>query len=238
MPDPWLLVAPGSLAPGEVTLDPGEARHLRAVLRRAAGASVVLTDGRGSRARGVVCAVKRNHAVVAVEEVERVPEPEGPGITVALGVLQGQAMDRAVTRAVELGVERFVPVVAARSQGGPGAAARRLAHWGRAARQALKQCHRVWEMELSGPVTLEELLEENAGAPGVVADPEGLPLDRLGEGRGRLFLVGPEGGFTREERERIARAGWVPLVLGANVLRAETALVAGVAVLTLAHTGG
>jgi len=237
MPDPWLLVPPGTLVPGQMELEPGEARHLRSVLRRPPGAAVVLTDGRGARGRGVVRSVKRGRVVVSVESVEYEEGPGEAGLTVALGVLHGQAMDSAIARAVELGVERFVPVVAERSQGGTAAASRRRAHWERVAAQALKQCHRVWGMELAEPVTLRGLLEGTAGAPGIVADPEGLAPASVGGATGRVLLIGPEGGFTGKERERIARAGWTPLRLGAHVLRAETALVAGVAVLTLVREG-
>ena len=233
MPEPWLLVPPGGLAAGELELEPEEARHLRSVLRRPAGTAVVLTDGRGGRAGGVVRTVERGRVVVAVDRVERVPRPPAPGLTLALGVLHGQGMDRAVTGAVELGVERLVPVVTARSQGGGAAAAGRLGHWRRAARQALKQCHRVWEMELAGPVDLDRFLDETAGAPGVVADPGGVSPDEVGRAAGGILLVGPEGGFTQAERAGILDAGWTPVRLGAHVLRAETAALVGVAVLAL-----
>ncbi len=233
MPDPWLLVPPGHLAPGEVELEPEEARHLRSVLRRTRGARVVLADGRGSWAGGTVVSVERNRVVVAVDRVERMPRPAGPAVTAALGILQGQAMDWAVTKAVELGVRRFVPVAADRSQGGIRAAERRLAHWRRVARQALKQCRRPWEMQLEDPVTLGDLLAGVDGEAGIVADPGGRAPSRPATGRGRFLLVGPEGGFTTEERRDILAAGWTPVRLGAHVLRAETALVVGVAVLGL-----
>jgi 16S rRNA (uracil1498-N3)-methyltransferase len=226
---PWLLVEAGKLA-GEtsVRLDPEESGHLVRSLRRRAGDRVTLTDGAGTVAEGVVRDHAAGAAVVDLEAVRVVPEPVEEGVTLALAVLHGQAMDWAVQKAVELGARRLVPVLTERSQLGSRAVRGRNPHWHRVARAALKQCHRAWAMEIRDPLALAELARLEGG---VLAHPEGDLVGELPAGRGNLLLVGPEGGLSAGEQGLLEAAGWWRLRLGPHTLRAETAAVVGVALL-------
>ena len=228
MSEPWLLVdAVPDDAGAEVALAPEEARHAVSVLRLAPGAPVVLADGRGGLARGRVAAAGRGRLSVAVTGVDHVPRPRA-GVTVALGVLHTRAMDWAVQKAVEVGAEKLVPLLAERSQLGAGAASGRLGHWRRVARQAIKQCRRPWAMTVDEPVTLDALLARPAG---LLADPGGAPVGAVPRTLPVTLIVGPEGGLTAAERARLEAAGWRPVRLGPHVLRAETAAVVGTALL-------
>jgi len=233
--EPWLLADDaGVTAPGQVVvLGAEEARHLAAVLRRAAGAPVVLADGRGVLASGVVRRAGRGQVEVEVQRVDRVPRPSGPSLHVALAVLHTAAMDWAVQKCVEVGVSRFTPVVTDRSQGGGATGRRRREHWARVARQALKQCRRAWEMEVAEPVGLPEVAAASPADLRLLADAAGDPaIVYAGAARAALLLVGPEGGLSDVELERLDAAGWRRVALGPHVLRAETAAVVGAALLT------
>jgi 16S rRNA (uracil1498-N3)-methyltransferase len=140
-------------------------------------------------------------------------------------------MDWAIQKAVEVGVDRLVPVLAERCQGGTGVDSGRRVHWQRVATQACKQCRRAWAMELAGWCTLDTLLGEGFPEGGVVADRDGPSLSQLGEDVPSTMLVGPEGGFSDREQQLIERCGWIPVRLGPHVLRAETAAVVGAALL-------
>ena len=228
---PWLLASEGELEEGcRVVLDAVEARHVSGALRLKTGDRVVLTDGAGSVAPGHLFVKKRGAAEVAVESVSRVARPE-TGLSLAIALLAGPAMDVVAQKAVELGVERMTPVWCTRSQISLKRAATRVDHWLRISRQALKQCRRAWAMELGPPMTLDDLLGLIDADRGVVADPGGGTLDDLPRGRERVLLIGPEGGFSPEEEDLIKNAGWPRLRLGNHVLRAETAAIAGAAIL-------
>lgn len=230
-PLPWLLVPEGSLSVGaRVALDDVETRHVRGPLRLASGQRVVLADGAGAVATGELGLPRRGAAEVAVETLEHVPK-KTTGLTLAVGILAGVAMDMVVQKAVELGVLRLVPVACGRSQLSDRRAAARAEHWNRIGRQALKQCRRPWAIELAPALTLTGLVDGVGAERGVVADPCGSSVTELRTGRDTVLLVGPEGGFTPEEERVIGRAGWQKLWLGAHVLRAETAAIAGAAVL-------
>lgn len=231
MADPWLLVDSLPESTGAVvSVDGREGRHGKAVLRLKPGDDLTLANGKGGIARGVVESVARGGLTVQLVELETVERP-APGLVLALGVLHTQAMDWAVQKAVEVGVERFVPLLAGRSQVSRSAAGGRIDHWRRVARQALKQCHRPWQMEIDDPADLHELVD--GFEPGVVADPAGMSPSLMVLGLPATLVVGPEGGLTAEELGLLDGAAWRRMWLGTHVLRAETAATVGSAVLIL-----
>ncbi len=107
--------------------------------------------------------------------------------------------------------------------------------WNRIAREASEQSRRTRLPEIGSPIRFEDALQtadgyryalEEAEAPpilSVLPEPR-QPGDRV------ALLVGPEGGSTDQERSAIAAAGWSPVSLGQNILRAETAAVAALAI--------
>ncbi len=230
--EPWLLVPEGVLVGGcEIALEPEEARHASGSLRRRTGDRVVLADGAGSVAGAELKKCVRSDVVAVVDILVTKVSPL-PGPTVALGVLQTRAMDWAIQKAVEVGVETFVPLLCDRSQGSQQRSVERLVHWRRVARQALKQCRRAWEMQVQSPLAMEAVVGGRL-KPGLVADPKG-PADFSGlKSRWSTLLVGPEGGLTVEERRGLLQAGWSKISLGPHILRAETAVVVGSAMLMM-----
>ncbi len=237
MAEPWVLVDPGALVPGPLALEPDEGRHVTRVLRLGPGAAVTVSDGNGQLASAVVRVVRRDRVEVEVGEVRVVPRPQTACVDLGVSVLHTAAMDWAVQKAVEVGVRAFVPLIGARSQAGDRTAVRRLEHWRRVARQAIKQCRRVWEMEVREPIALADLPEAETGRSVVVADPEGTSPERLGLACDVLLVVGPEGGFDEAELACARERGWPRVRLGPHVMRAETAAVVGAAMLGALLTG-
>jgi len=229
---PWLLASAGELEAGRVVvLDSTEARHVGGPLRLRSGDRVIVADGAGTVASGTLNLRGRGAAEVSLDTVEHVASP-APGLTLAMAVLAGSAMDLVIQKAVELGVERLIPVGCQRSQIGPKRVKTRMEHWRRINRQAIKQCRRAWAMELAMPCLLGELIRGDAARHGVVAHAEGGRVNELPPDRGGLLLIGPEGGFTLEEERALDSVGWPRVCLGRYVLRAETAAIAGAALLS------
>jgi 16S rRNA (uracil1498-N3)-methyltransferase len=158
--------------------------------------------------------------------------PTGIGLTLALAVIDRQAMDWAVQKAVEVGVRQLIPVISERTQVGTRDHSKRVDHWRRIAMQALKQCRRPWAMALEEPTPLQIFVERESGNGGVVvADRNGSTAEDLPEEAARVLIVGPEGGFSAAERELFDHCGWPGLRLGEHILRAETAAIVGSAML-------
>ena len=182
-----------------------------------------MSDGSGGR-----LACQFGATLEPMGEVERVPRP-APEVTVAFAVVKGQRPEWAVQKLTEMGVDRIVPLVTARSvvRWPAGESASQLARLRRVAREAAVQSRRVWLPAVDAVVWFEAMATE----PGVgLAHPGGGPpsLDRP------LILVGPEGGWTDEE---LAAAGPGLVGLGPSVLRTETAAVVAGALLCALRAG-
>jgi 16S rRNA (uracil1498-N3)-methyltransferase len=216
-----------ALAPGQWRIAGPAAHHAR-VARVDVGETIEVLDLAGTVGLGTLCAWEGKACLVEVVEVihER-GEPREP-LILALGVLHTQAFDWAVEKATECGATVIVPLLSARVQGGRHAA--RVDRWRRIAEAAVVQCGRSRVPAVREPEGLAGFLA-NAEGLCLVADAAaaGSPGGRT-EGRGVAVLVGPEGGFTDEERVEIAAAGFLGVALGPRTLRAETAALAALVV--------
>ncbi|MCP4896717.1 MAG: 16S rRNA (uracil(1498)-N(3))-methyltransferase [bacterium] len=213
-----------------VVLDPAESAHLWGPLRRRGGDAVFLVDGCGGRAEGVVGDASKKRMEVVVDSVQRdVHEPTG--LSIALCVLHTRAMDWAVQKSVEIGVESFFPVIADRSQLGKDATSARSLHWTRVALQALKQSGRTWAMKVESPLTVAELVELRQGSTNFVAAKDGNAVFEMEPSDDALLLVGPEGGLSADEQRLLAAREWQSVRLGRHILRADTAAIVGAALM-------
>lgn len=223
------LVFPGAtLRVGEI-LVPKNIAHHAWVNRVAPGEPVELLDLAGTIAVATLSRWNTDGSCwVEVRQLASgLGEPPQP-LTLALAVLHTQAFDWAVEKATELGATMVVPVLTARVQGRNHE--NRVARWQRVACAAVAQCGRSRAPEVLPPRPLASFLGEARGLK-VVADFTGsgvLPL-RSADQEGVVVLVGPEGGFTEEERNAIAEAGFFRLSLGPRTLRAETAAICALA---------
>jgi len=201
-----------------------------------------LTDGEGWLAEGeVVGCESSDRLVAAIDRVWFEPRPD-PRIEVALGVLKGDRMARAVEQLTEVGVDRIVPLLVDRCvvRWAPGRETAEIGRLRRRAIEATKQSRRPWLAEVTAPAGLPEVVAAG-GRRLVLLDPSGRTPGSDGLGRGYVspgetlsVLVGPEGGFTESEVDAIRAAGADCLRLGRNVMRAGTAALAGVVALSMA----
>lgn len=200
------------------TLATADRHHLERVLRVRVGDAVVVSDGAGRWREGVLALAG---AVEPRGEIVEVPRFVPP-ITIAFALTKGERPELVVQKLTELGCDRIVPFHAARS----------VARWDdrraeshverlrRVAREAGMQCRRAWLPEV-GPLGSFEALVAQPGA--ALADAGGAPPTLATS----TILVGPEGGWTAEERG----AAPATVGLGPHVLRAETAAIAAATVL-------
>ncbi|HEY8215971.1 MAG TPA: RsmE family RNA methyltransferase [Acidimicrobiia bacterium] len=212
----------------EVTVEGADGHHLARARRLRAGEMVTAADGRGAWRPYAVAEVRRGAIVLgATGTVRREPELV-PRLAVAFALTKGVKPETVVRQLTELGVDEVVPVVGersvARARGGrEPSVVERLQ---RVAREAAMQSRRARLPEIGFPVPLLDL----AGRGGLVVAERGHPTGPPGPGEaGWTLLVGPEGGFSPSESD--ALRGAPRLAIGAHVLRAETAAVAGAAVL-------
>ena len=205
-------------------LDDADQHHLRRVLRLAPGSDVTAGDGGG---RWRPCRLADGPVLEVAGATVRDPRPEPP-ITVAFALVKGERPELVVQKLTELGVDRIVPFVAGRSvvRWDPGRAERHVERWRMIARQAAMQCRRTTLPEVAPVASFRSVAALPRAA---LADASGTPptLDRP------VVLIGPEGGWTPEERGE-----GLPVVrLAAHILRAETAAITAGAVLAGLRAG-
>lgn len=219
-----------------LALPPELAHYMLRVLRLKDGAGIVLFDGHG----GQYDAVLRVSGKAAEAEVgaHQALEAELPGrITLVQGLPSGDKMDWIVEKAVELGAHRLIPIAAQRSvvQLNAERRAKRLKHWERIAQSASEQCGRNRIMRISEPVALDDCLAAgDLEGPILLCHPEAEHslVQALGSASDATLLIGPEGGWSPEERQQAVRRGATPLRFGTRVLRTETAGLALIAAIS------
>jgi len=208
-----------------------QAAHLARVLRARVGQEFDIAAG-GRVRRGRITTVQPER--VEFELGEEVPAAPAPEITLLLAIFKFDRMEWAVEKATELGVAGIVPVIAHRTGAHLAAAAeKRVERWRRIAREAAQQSRRMAPPQIAAPAKLKGAIQGFGGCRIVLAESEDqVTLKRaLGDLMGPVALaVGPEGGWTGDEMELFAEAGWIAASLGGAVLRAETAAVAAVSI--------
>ena len=229
---------PVPLAVGaQVDLPEVVAQHAVKVLRLRRGDAVTLFTGAGGEYSARIAGIERLR--VSVEILQWLPtERESPlSITLVQALQAGDKMDMTVQKAVELGVDRFVPVISRRSvvRLADQRALRRAEHWRGVVAASCEQCGRNRLPEVAIPESLEHWLMRPP-PPGVLrlllAPVASYSLAMLSGPSVDVhieLLVGAEGGLAPEEVRLAALAGFLSVRLGPRILRTETAGLAALA---------
>jgi len=206
-----------------VDLDAGGANYLGNVLRLGAGAELLVFDGSSGEWLARIADAGKKWMSLTVERKTREPESI-PDVWLAFAPVKRAQTDWLVEKATELGAARLVPVMTSRTV----AERVKLERLESIAIEAAEQCGRTRIPEIAEPVQLRRFVEEIDPARHLYFADEGggdpLP-STLREGPAAI-LIGPEGGFTDEERALVRAAGARAISLGPRILRAETAALA------------
>jgi 16S rRNA (uracil1498-N3)-methyltransferase len=228
---------------GQATLDGDDARHLTRVLRVEPGQRYEISDNHDVYLAEIEAAHKERVVFRTLEKLDT--PPAGVRLILCAALVKFDHFEWMIEKATELGVAEIVPFDATRSDRGlEKAAQKRVDRWRRIALEASQQSRRAHLPEVREPVTFESVVAESAQyryvldeEPGGAAIAAALPSERLADDSVAL-LIGPEGGWTDPERAAFVTAGWTPVSLGPLILRAETAALAGLAVLAQSWNTG
>lgn len=217
-----------------------DAHHLVRVLRVEAGETYEVADRSPGGGIWLATVSEARKSRVVFDLGERVaPKPLPVHVTLLPALIKFDRLEWIFEKGTELGVDAFQPVVAERSEKGlDKAAEKRAERWERIAVEAAQQSRRD-ALPTIGPVQSFETAVRQANPAATLR----LFLDEAPEGAAPLLtalpaqrhaadhvslLLGPEGGWTAGERALAVAAGWRAVTLGPQILRAETAAVAGV----------
>jgi 16S rRNA (uracil1498-N3)-methyltransferase len=207
-----------------LSLDADDAHHLERVLRLRPGQMVTASDGAGGWRRCAWTAA----GLAPDGPIDADPRPDPP-VTIGFAVPKGDRPEWIVQKLTEVGVDRIVPLAAARGvvRWDDAKAARNVERLRKVAREAAMQSRRAW-LPVVDDVTTPARLYEAGGGSAALAQPGGAALSLAVP----TILVGPEGGWAPEEW-----AGRRSVGLGPTVLRTETAAVTAGILLTALRAG-
>jgi 16S rRNA (uracil1498-N3)-methyltransferase len=214
--------------------------HLRDSLRINVGEMVFFGDGQGRRYHTEITAVTKQFLSARIIQTIVQPTPKAPTLILGQSLLKGERMDWVIQKATELGMHELAPIESRHSvvQLRADRVDHQLARWQRIALEAAQQSEQWRLPTIAQPQSLSTLLTSRASSTVTLMLAERrdgkslhtlvLPQDATGS---LLVLIGPEGGWSKEEIEMAEQAGVVPIALGPQILRSETAAIAAISIL-------
>jgi 16S rRNA (uracil1498-N3)-methyltransferase len=222
------LFIPHDLAAGaELALDEGQSRYLAAVMRQAVGDELLLFNGRDGEWRAAISAVGKR--AVAVRAQARVrPQATGPDLDLVIALVKRARLETIVEKACELGARRVRLAVTERTN----ADHTRVDRLAAIATEAAEQTGRLDVPQILAPLKLDRLIADwDEGRRLLFCDEAGDATPVLEALKGVspgpwAVLIGPEGGFSPAERERLRALPYATAAtLGPRILRADTAAI-------------
>jgi 16S rRNA (uracil1498-N3)-methyltransferase len=229
-----LFVRTSLTAGATVDLDPAQTNYLVNVLRMAPGESVSVFNGRDGEWKASLVERRRRSFALTVDRQDRA-QPERPDLYYLFAPLKQGRLDYMVQKAVEMGAGMMTPVLTQHTQVHRLNSERMEAN----AIEAAEQCGLLSIPQIDDAIPLGQLLDAwpqveperrivycDEAAP--MADP--IAALRAIVERKVALLIGPEGGFSADERTRLRALPFVtPIRIGPRILRADTAAVAALA---------
>lgn len=237
---PVFFLPPDAITASSITVPPSLQTHLRDSLRLELGEQILVCDGQGTRYLMELTRVTKQELTGRILSTSQEPVRTAPRLRLAQALLKGEKMDWVIQKATELGVSEIIPLQSRHTivQLRPERLDAQLARWQRIALEAAQQSEQ-WHMPvIAQPQTLTACLASHpAPALSLILTErrEGQSLHnvRLPEGGNEsvLVLIGPEGGWSKEEVTQAEQAGCTLMTLGPHILRAETAAIVAVGIL-------
>lgn len=234
----------------EIVLPQESAHYLVNVLRLRVGASVILFNGQGGEYTARLVTVAKKNAKLQILEYKNIECESALQLTLVQAISRPDHMDYTIQKAVELGVQRIVPVITERSPPlDKTKISKREQHWRKIIINACEQCGRnhlptlhhtlsltAWftEPQLGIYMVLSPTGKSRLHDVNIHLSPKNRQISSLSEkeveGDFITLLIGAEGGLNEVEIQQAMQAGYVDIRLGQRILRTETAAIAVLAV--------
>jgi len=217
----------------EQTLSAVNHRHAVQVLRLKKDETLILFDGNGGEYLAKVSSVNKRDSAAILESFNDVNRESNLNSTIVLSTIKSDKMDFAIQKAVELGVTKIQPMISHRSviKIKADRLQKKMLHWQAIIVGACEQSGRTQIPLLEEPINLEASLNKYQADFCIgmlpISTEKFVDLKREGNHQKVVLFIGPEGGFTDEEEVLMQSHQINTVSFGSRILRAETAVVAG-----------
>jgi 16S rRNA (uracil1498-N3)-methyltransferase len=237
---PAFFIQSQDVADGLVTITDPLLGHIAKSLRAKAGDSLLFNDDRGHRYHTTVVQITKQTLQAKIQHIEDPPLPTRPPLILAQALLKGEKMGWVIQKATELGVSAIVPLITDRvilKLSGKHEE-NHQSRWMRIALESAQQSER-WTLPSILPIqTFQQFLEtpQQGSAIFMAERKDGaslltIPCSTEKRGSEVTVIIGPEGGWSAEELEAAQSHQWAFASFGKEILRAETASIAALAIL-------
>lgn len=208
----------------QIILDAEQTRHLQSVLRLKIGDEIQVFDGFGNEFVCKIETIEKKKTWLKI--IKQIP-PKSPEsdlhLTLAVSILKGEKFDLVLQKAVELGVNKLVPLVTKRCD--VKVKHSKLERWQKIIIEASKQCGRAKLMEIIEPIEFEEFINSVNESPILFSERNGESFSEIKADKKITAIIGSEGGWDDSEIEFAKENGVSIITLKGRILRAETAVI-------------
>lgn len=219
-----------------LTLQDTAGHHVARVLRMKIDQPLILFNGQGGEFSAKIISIHRSKVEVEVNDFFDIERESWINIELIQGLSKGEKMDFTIQKAVELGVNKIVPLITTFSNVklDQKRFEKKLDHWRKVIISACEQCGRNQIPELTGIKKLDNLISNDQKDLKLILAPDAKKslADFSDQIKNISLVIGPEGGLSKSEIESLKKErGYTSVQLGPRILRTETAALATIAAL-------
>ena len=221
---------------GQYSIEGEEFHHISQVLRKREGDTILVTSGCGLLADCRIVKIERRSLLIEIENRQTYERSE-PRMALAFALLKNKHDSLIIEKATELGCSRFYPLETERTIRKNSANQQNKFH--KIAIAAMKQCDNAWLPLINECVDLRkipDLMRKDGFVPVVALETERqrslFEIKNQFPGGSLGIIIGPEGGFSQQEKEFLSKEEVISFSLGNHILRAETAAIAALSQLS------
>lgn len=221
-----------------------DAHHVIDVLRLKVNDWIQLSDGKGNRFKGIIQQIDKKHVNVLIKQALKRILPSN--ITLAQAVIKHDKIEDIIKKSVELGITKIAPFLSSRTipKYSGNSTIKKVDRWQKIAQEAAKQCGQSFTPEIKNISTLKEILNNSSTYTHKLIFFEGENKASISSyfqqnpfhNENTIIVIGPEGGFSKEEIDLGQKNGFTTLSLGPLILRVDTAAISAIT-LTQYHVG-
>ena len=218
-----------------IQLDEDTAKHIISVLRMQKGEDLLLTNGKGNKAKAQIIDDNRKRCVVEVLSRDS-EEPTRPTVCIAISITKNSSrFEWFLEKATEIGINEIIPLICERT-------AKEKFRYDRMNGiliSAMLQSQQTWLPYLHQPTAFNDVVKSASQQQKFIAHclpEEKQQLSSVIRQQSSIILIGPEGDFTQQEIDLALQNNFVPVALGNTRLRTETAGMVAAAILKISHT--